>query len=205
MRFKYVDVSNKTPPSLLNQLVNKASNYAYSAIVLRNIPDFRTLSDVKLIPCTTVSYKEVPQAIKSKSLKVLSARTPDELKLSNRVLKVLNAVEVGGRLLTDSKFKKSYVKLVNVGMPVIINASEILDLISSGRDLSGLRILLSFYERSRITIALGSGARNLNEVHHPIIYYALLLELGLSEVKALSALTTNPVSILRGAGFDGVA
>ncbi|MEM0025645.1 MAG: hypothetical protein QXV93_07030 [Zestosphaera sp.] len=201
MRIKYVDISNKTPLSALNQLVEKARAYDYSTIVLHGLTTVETLGDVRLVPRTTIDYKSNIQAVKSKSLKVFSAKTPEELKLSNQVLSVLNAVEVGGKLLSDSRSRKSYVKLVNVGKPVILNASEIIDLMLSGRDLSGLQTLLSLYEKSQITIALGSGARSLSEVHHPTTYYALLLELGLSEVKALSALAANPASILRGAGF----
>lgn len=204
MRLKYVDVSSKVPHFMLNQLVEKARAYAYSTIVLRDLPTTETLSNVRLIPSTLVDSGSGYHVVKSKSLKVFLARTPEELKLSNQVLRILNAVEIGGKLLTDSRSRKSFVKLVNVRKPVILNASEIMDLIISGKDISGLQALLSFYERGRITVALGSGARNLSEVHHPITYYALLLELGLSEAKALSALTANPASILRGAGFDGV-
>lgn len=204
MQLKYIDVSNKVPLTMLNQLVEKARTYKYSVIVLQDLATAETLSGVRLVPRVQVDYKSSLQATKGKSLKVLSAKTPEELKLSNQVLKVLNAVEIGGKLLTDSRFKKSYVKLVNVGKPVILNASEIMEVILSDKDISGLQTLLSLYEKSRVTVALGSGARNLNEIHHPITYYALLLELGLSEAKALSALVANPASIIRGAGIDGV-
>lgn len=188
---------------MLNQLIEKALTYAYSAIVLQDLTDIKDLNNVRLIPRTLIDYRNNPQPAKNKSLKVLVARTPEELKLSNQVLRVLNAVEVGGKLLTDVRYRKSYVKLVNVRKPVILNASEIMDMILSGRDLSGLHTLLNLYERSQVTIALGSGARNLSEVHHPVTYYALLLELGLSEAKALSALIANPASILKEAGLNG--
>ena len=189
---------------MLNELVEKARDYMYSTIVLRDLTGTSTLSNVNLIPYININYKETLQQVRSKSLKVLIARTPEELKLSNQVLKILNAVEIGGKLLTDSRFRKSYTKLINVRKPVILSASEIMDMLLSGKDLSGLHTLLSLYERSKIAIALGSGARSLSELHHPITYYALLLELGLSEAKALSALTANPASILREAGFNGI-
>jgi len=188
---------------MLGQLIEKALVYAYSVIVLQDLTDIKTLNNVRLIPRTIIDYGNNPQPAKSKSLKVLVARAPEELKLSNQVLRVLSAIEVGGKLLTDARYRKSYVKLVNVRKPVILNASEIMDMILSGKDLSGLNTLLNLYERSQITIALGSGARSLSEMHHPITYYALLLELGLSEAKAFSALTANPASILREVGLNG--
>jgi tRNA isopentenyl-2-thiomethyl-A-37 hydroxylase MiaE len=102
---------------MLGQLIEKALVYAYSVIVLQDLTDIKTLNNVRLIPRTIIDYRNNPQPAKSKSLKVLVARAPEELKLSNQVLRVLSAIEVGGKLLTDARYRKNYVKLVNVRKP----------------------------------------------------------------------------------------
>ncbi|MEM0297455.1 MAG: hypothetical protein QXS42_02890 [Zestosphaera sp.] len=202
MRARYVDLSNKIPSESLTQLTEKANAYGYGAVALHGLTKVRTAGNVVLIPKRALNLEAPSRREEGRAFKVLVARTPGELKLSNRIIKSIDAVEIGHTLLTNGRVKKTFTKLVNVGKPVVINASEIMDALLMGRDLPGLHVLLGLYEKSSLLLSLGSGARTLSEMHHPSVYYALLLELGLSEAKSLSALTTNPLSVLRSAGLS---
>ncbi len=203
MQIRYVDLGSKVPLGLLNQLAERASAYGYGAVALQGLEGVRTVGGLILIPKHSTDSKDLSsQRSGGISLKVLTANKPGELRLSNRVLRALDVVELDFRAFSEGAARKALSKLVNTGKPVMINFSEVLDAILSGVDLSGLYALLSLYERGSLTLVLGSGARELREVHHPIVYYSFLQELGLSEAKALSTLTANPLSVLRGAGFN---
>lgn len=206
MRIKYIDLSNKIPISseeLLTRLIEKAGAYNYVVLASHNTTEVKVVNNITLLPRHVVnSETPLKSEVRGRVLRVLTAKTSKELKLSNRIVKSVDAVEIGNALLTDRRVKKVFTKLVNVGKPVIINASEILDALLAGKDLSNLYVLLSLYEKGSLLLSLGSGARVLEEMHHPSVYYALLQELGLSEAKSLSALTTNPLSVLRSVGFN---
>jgi len=75
------------------------------------------------------------------------------------------------------------------------------DALVRGRSLSGLATLLKLYEAGRIILSMGSGAKVFKEVRHGITLIALLTTLGLSEAKALAALTTNPKTLMERAGY----
>lgn len=203
MQVRYIDLSNKISSELLTQLIDKAGTYNYVAVALHNVSEVKVVNNITLLPRRIVNFEtSLKDGVRGRVLRVLTAGTLEELKLSNRVVKSVDAVEVSHTLLTSGRVKKAFTKLANVGKPVIVNASEVLDALLAGKDLSNLYVLLSLYEKGSLLLCLGSGARVLEEMHHPGAYYALLLELGLSEAKSLSALTTNPLSVLRSAGFN---
>lgn len=203
MQIRYVDLGSKVPLGLLNQLAERASTYGYRVVALQELEGVKAVGDLMLIPKRSINSKDLTsQRSREIDLKVLTANKPGELRLSNRILRALDVVELDFKMFSEGAARKALSKLVNTRKPVMINFSEILDAILSGRDLSGLYALLSLYERGSLTLVLGSGARELREVHHPVVYYSLLQELGLSEAKALSTLTANPLSVLRGAGFN---
>ncbi|MEM2021186.1 MAG: hypothetical protein QXP80_03030 [Zestosphaera sp.] len=188
---------------MLNQLAERASTYGYRVVALQELEGVKAVGGLMLIPKRSINSKDLtPQRSRETDVKVLTVNKPSELRLSNRILRALDVVELDFKVFSEGAARKALSKLVNTRKPVMVNFSEVLDAILSRRDLSGLYALLSLYERGSLTLVLGSGARELREVHHPVVYYSLLQELGLSEAKALSTLTANPLSVLRSAGFN---
>jgi len=202
---KYIDMaSNPTMDSnSLDRYVGKASIHGYTVLAIEGLDSYKVFNGVQLIPRISFKFNELGKEVlmKRECIKILRSDSLEDLKITNAVKKVAHAIELGHELLR-SMDRKALKKLVNAGKPVIINLRDVIRLINLNAPVLGLLLLLRYYERGRISLVVGSGAREEHELLHPITICSFLVSLGLSEAKALSSISINPLSVMRSAGYD---
>ncbi len=200
---KYIDIASNPDVGSLDEYVKKAFMLGYTALVIEGLDNYKVLNGVQLIPRTSFKFDELGKKalIDGKTIKILRSDTLEDLKITNAVKKVAHAIELGHELLRSID-RKTLKKLVNVGKPVIINLRDVIRLINLNASVLGLLMLLKYYERGKISLVIGSGAKENNELIHPISICSFLVSLGLSEAKALASISVNSLSIMRSAGYD---
>ncbi len=195
-----VDVAFMGDGSSPEEIAKTARLMGFRTVAVDGLRDYLRVNGVSLIPRHTFTDPNKSMLPKGNVLRVFRCVSPEAFKLTNRVMTYAHAVELGGKML-GKLGRKNAKKLANTAIPVIIRASEVYDALVRGRSLSGLATLLKLYEAGRIILSMGSGAKVLKEVRHGITLIALLMTLGLSEAKALAALTTNPKTLMERAGY----
>ncbi len=182
------------------EIAKTARLMGFKAVAVDGLKDYLRIDGVSLIPRRTFTDPNKGMIPKGNVLRVFRCVDPEAFKLTNRVMTYAHAVELGGKML-GKLGRKNAKKLANTAVPVIIRASEVYDALVRGRSLSGLATLLKLYEAGKIMLSMGSGAKVVKEVRHGITLIAILTTLGLSEAKALAALTTNPKTLMERAGY----
>ncbi len=195
-----VDVAFMGDSSSPEEIAKAARLMGFKAVAVDGLRDYLRVNGVSLIPRHTFTDPNKGMLPRGNVLRVFRCVDPEAFKLTNRVMTYAHAVELGGKML-GRLGRKNAKKLANTAIPVIIRASEVYDALVRGRSLSGLATLLKLYEAGKIMLSMGSGAKVLKEVRHGITLIALLTTLGLSEAKALAALTTNPKTLMERAGY----
>ena len=195
-----VDVAFMGDGSSPEEIARTARLMGFKAVAVDGLKDYLRIDGVSLIPRHTFTDPIKGTIPKGNVLRVFRCVDPEAFKLTNKVMTYAHAVELGGKML-GKLGRKNARKLANTSVPVIIRASEVYDALVRGRSLSGLATLLKLYEAGKIMLSMGSGSRVVKEVRHGITLIAILTTLGLSEAKALVALTTNPKTLMERAGY----
>jgi len=197
---KLVDVSFMGSDSSPEEIAKTARFMGFKATAVDGLRDYMKVNGIPLIPRYTFTNPNKGMIPKGNVLRIFRCTDPEAFKLTNRVMTYAHAVELGGKML-GRLGRRNTKKLANTAIPVIIRASEVYEALVRGKGLSGLVTLLKLYEAGKIMLSIGSGAKVLKEVRHGITLIALLITLGLSEVKAIAALTVNPKTLVERAGY----
>jgi len=174
----------------------------YEALAVEGLKRYECVGRVTLVPRHTFTLDTLSRVPRGNVLRVFRADSRARLKLTNRVVALAHAVEVGGELL-GRLGRKDLRKLVNTIPHVIVRADEVYLRLTMAKSLEGLDRLLRAYEAGKIVLSIGSGndyaART--GLKHGVVLAALLVTFGLSEAKALASVTSNPKELLRCAGY----
>ena len=195
---KYIDLSLRFVPE--NESAKVLKELGFSIVAVDQGGSYIKGEELVVVPrATFVKPKEV-SAIKGNVVRVYRVENPRDLKITNQVKSRAHALELGGSCLGRLGIKNLR-KLSNANIPIIVNSVELFGRLLEGKPVAGFIDVLRLYIKGRISLVVGSGARSLREVKHPMTVVGLLVELGLDEGSALSTLTTNPRYVVRRAGY----
>ncbi len=195
----FIDLSFK---SLLNEEADLrlAAEMGYVVIASEGVGRYFRTEALMIVPRKTYLDPTMPVSKEVNEIRVYRVEAPDKLKITNKVKARAHAIEIGGRALGKLGIKNLR-KLVNTNIPIIVNINEIYSRLKGRKPLGGLADLLNLYEQGKITLVLGSGATSVHDLRHPYVMTSLMIELGLSEAKAIALMTSNPEYIIRRAGY----
>ncbi len=199
---KFVDIALSSNEELLKESISLIKMLGYKSIAVDGINRYLNIDDVAVIPRETFTDAKGLVSRVGNSLKVFRVDSIDKFKLTNRVISKTHAIEVGGSLL-GRLGRRNAEKLANIGAHVVVKAVEIYERLIRGKPLNGLTEILRLYEKGKILVSVGSGGNLMSGkgLNHGIVIASILINLGLSEAKAIAAVTSNPASLLRRAGY----
>ncbi len=197
---RFVDIaaklSGRPPDARLVRILG------YDALAVEGLRRYGCAGKVALIPRYTFTLETIDKVPRGNVLRIFRADSKASLKLTNRVVALAHAIEVGGNLLARLG-RKEIRKIANTVPHVVVRADEVYLRLVNAESLEGLDRLLRAYEAGRVNLSMGSGGNYVEGtgLKHGVVLAALLVTLGLSEAKALASVTSNPRELLRCAGY----
>lgn len=196
----YVDLSIKPYDiATLDRILNTARRLGYEAVAVEGL-DKEVGDGLRCIPRITYKYVGRPTSSYESLKGCLIAYELDEL----TAIKSLNSLRGRCHLLRISNnvlagLGRKYVNSLR-GCDIPIEVS-VKDLISDNglnyNVLKGFNKLLPLIERGDVELVISSSAGDEFELIHPIEIVAILMELGLSELTSIKAVSSLPLRVLR--------
>jgi hypothetical protein len=183
--------------------IARLNELRYGIVAVEGISEVRRLGQVILIPrCTQAPghLKESDERNGKKVVKIFRVTSQEEVKV-RPALRSFHGIEISGHCVERLSIK-AVKKLAKLKIPLLLDMASVLSNFIKGRRLRGVLNLLKEFQKGELDIGVVSGATSLSEALHPIIYEALLIDLGVTEDKAYEAVYVEPKRIIRRVGYE---
>ncbi len=181
--------------------ISYLSELSYRIIAVEGINDIRKLGRVILIPRYTQTSNSLKRGDENKKkVKIFKVSSQDEVKIRH-TLRRFHGIEISGHCVERLSIKVVK-KLAKLKIPILLDMASVLSNLMLGRKLHGVLNLLREFQKGELALGVISGATSPAEAMHPIIYEALLIDLGVTEDKAYEAVFVEPRRIVRRVGYE---